>query len=722
MILNGKHSIFKKSCLASIVSLLCMPSTYALQQLSDESLADTTGEGIALTLNDFKMVFQAPNDMSAGSSYARGIDNPGQADTGFIRIIPTGENYTQLGQRAYDQVYADTYNKSVLQGKADRNYNTLYKNTYDTTYNSQYSTLLTSYSANIETDAEAKRETFLLETREALLKTPIMQQYYTQRLADYRNGTWGWHNGWLYRDGTGLATDGTTKHSQRPVSEDPTGILGYDKAARDFALGNTYEMINLLYGPGALTANSDLTNSTFYKSLTNFVRSDQITATVNSLISNEITRERLAAELRAKYNATQLAEDAADAATQQILALIIAAAEASALQAAANSPVKSLKTKADVFIYGLALSKSDGSLSTRYSNEGFNWGSAENPWLFRAGTERVKQFKNADKNIGYLALEAPLALIPQYATVDDNNIKLGFWTDIFSRSLDSSNQIDPATGAPTSGLELDQRLRMQVVANGLRLNGSQVRLFQTAESNDANYNKTLGLAALLRLNTNDNPATLSKLDSNLDARGIRISSAVENEDNTVVTPAMVRGTPAPIFEEQEGLYLYSPNINLVLGNMYQPFVVGSEGNNIILEVTRIPDIPDIYNKIYQNYKSSNFKPGDTAYNTQYGLTEYLGTSSLEGSTCNVYTCGTAIKANDRDTVAKYQGRNATHSSISIGTVDRLPGNLLDANKGDNATGIMFKSTAANGTEFKNFGSVAIDGVLIQHLKIKTTGL
>jgi hypothetical protein len=88
----------------------------------------------------------------------------------------------------------------------------------------------------------------------------------------------------------------------------------------------------------------------------------------------------------------------------------------------------------------------------------------------------------------------------------------------------------------------------------------------------------------------------------------------------------------------------------------------------------------------------------------------------------VYTCGTAIKANDRDTVAKYQGRNATHSSISIGTVDHLPGNLLDANKGDNATGIMFKSTAANGTEFKNFGSVAIDGVLIQHLKIKTTGL
>ncbi|MEK5773268.1 hypothetical protein VXE29_22305, partial [Acinetobacter variabilis] len=68
-----------------------------------------------------------------------------------------------------------------------------------------------------------------------------------------------------------------------------------------------------------------------------------------------------------------------------------------------------LRTKADVFIYGLALSKSDGSLSTRYSNQGFNWGKASNPWLFRAGTENVRQFKDKAENLGYLALEAPLA-------------------------------------------------------------------------------------------------------------------------------------------------------------------------------------------------------------------------------------------------------------------------------------------------------------------------
>ncbi len=55
------------------------------------------------------------------------------------------------------------------------------------------------------------------------------------------------------------------------------------------------------------------------------------------------------------------------------------------------------------------------------------------------------------------------------------------------------------------------------------------------------------------------------------------------------TPAIEWCRLAPVFHDTEGLYFYSPNINLVLGNMYQPFVVGSEGNNIVLEVTRIPE-------------------------------------------------------------------------------------------------------------------------------------
>ena len=289
------------------------------------------------------------------------------------------------------------------------------------------------------------------------------------------------------------------------------------------------------------------------------------------------------------------------------------------------------------------------------------------------------------------------------ATEDDNNIKLGFWTDIFSRNFNSLNTVNAVTGGPIDGLDINERLRLQFIANGLSLNGSQLRLFQTLESDNPNYNETLGMAALIRLNTNDNPQDLGRNSANLDGKGIRISSAALNNssDGNAATPA-INNSFAPIFNAIEGLYLYSPNINLVLGNMYQPFIVGSEGNNIILEVTRIPNIAAIYNEIYQNYGGG------------------LGSTALKGSTCNVYQCGTPIKNNSSDLTASYQGRNATHSSITIGSNELVPGtNRLRAIETPTATGIMFKSPTGTAV---NLGSVVIDGVLIQHLKIKTTGL
>lgn len=39
----------------------------------------------------------------------------------------------------------------------------------------------------------------------------------------------------------------------------------------------------------------------------------------------------------------------------------------------------------------------------------------------------------------------------------------------------------------------------------------------------------------------------------------------------MVLALIFAGRLAPVFDSNEGLYLYSPNINLVLGNMYQPF-------------------------------------------------------------------------------------------------------------------------------------------------------
>lgn len=660
---------FRKSYLAMMIGLGLLPSAHAMQELTDSSLSDTTGEGVALVLDDFKMVFQAPNDASSGSSYARNIANPGQADTGFIRIIPTGENYAQLGERAYNKVYDRVYASSYLNGiSANAN---LYQTTYDnsvSTYKTQnYNTTLTAIRNEIGASA---RSGIVEEYRNSTL----MQQYYQQRYEDYYDGTII----------TGLKSDGTTSHTLTAWQKDKSV---------EYALKNTYEMIELLYGNKVTTP---LNNTWTQQAGT---RTNAIDSRVTTVVENA-TQEKLAIEAD-KYALIQ-AKNAVTAMEQAVKASATTAAK----EAAMGASVSTLRTKADVFIYGLALSKSDNSLSSRYSNQGFNWGAASNPWLFHAGAETVKQFTDTGKEVGYLALEAPLATVA--ANEADNNIKLGFWTDIFSRSLNSSNTVDYATGAPTSGLDISERFRAQFIANGLSMNGSQVRLFQTLTSPDLAYSQTLGLASLIRLNTNDDPSTLTSDSNNLNSKGIRISSAAKenNLDGDGPTPAL-NGSAAPIFHDTEGLYLYSPNINLVLGSMYQPFVVGSEGNNIILEVTRIPKIPDIYNRIYQRYPD--------------GKGGFLGSEALLGSTCNVYTCGTEIKAQASDSIALYQGRDATHSSIAIGSVERIANtNMLKAKDDNNATGVVFRGATDN--SMRNFGSAVIDGVLIQHLKIKTTGL
>lgn len=663
---------FRKSYLAMTIGFSLLPSAHAMQELSDSSLSDTTGEGVALVLDDFKMVFQGPKDLSASSSYARGIENPGQADTGFIRIIPTGENYNQLGQRVYDKVYKSTYD-NAFHVERTQNYATEYQQAFDTLktdfYNDNYNTIKNTY------DTQANRDAFKQELVDYYYNTDFMKAYYDQRRDDYYNGAGNTSPGIDYD----IKHDGTTEYELTPLRPNKSD---------EYANFNTLEMIQFLYGQNA---NQQIPNT------------EWSTAVDRQNIIGAIADARIIELVKAEYNKkleaalAGMMKDADSAA----MAEIIARADQAAKTEAAKSSVSTLRTKADVFIYGLALSKSDGSLSTRYSNQGFSWGSADNPWLFRAGTENVKQFKDAAKDVGYIALEAPLS--PIAGVESDNNIKLGFWSDIFARELNSSNAVDPITGGPTSGLDTNYRLRTQFIANGLSFNGSQVRLFQTLESDNKNYSQTLGMASIVRLNTNDRPENLSSSDSNLNSKGIRLSTAAKTDalDGNVPTPAL-NGSDAPIFHDSEGLYLYSPNINLVLGNMYQPFVVGSEGNNIILEVTRIPNIPAIYNQIYQNYGGG------------------LGTTDLKGSTCNVYSCGTPIKNNASDTTALYQGRNATHSSISIGTTERISGtNMLRAKDGVNSTGIVFKNT--DGIS-KNFGSAVIDGVLIQHLKIRTTGL
>ena len=367
--------------------------------------------------------------------------------------------------------------------------------------------------------------------------------------------------------------------------------------------------------------------------------------------------------------------------------------------------------KADVFLYGLALSASDSNLNSRFSNLGFNWGQETNPWVFSVksisttANRVVYDFAGVAQDFSYLSLEAPYVLDGAANTATDNNMKLGLWGDFFARNPLVAAPVDAKNGAPANLNGLDQRLRLQLVANGLSLNGSNLKLFQTlggaaSSSLPTSYNNTLGLAALIRLNTNDNPSTATEDTS----KAIRISTAeslATDINNDLTTPAISK-TAAPNFNANDGVYLYSPNINLVLGSVYQPLIVdtAADGQNFVIELTRIPNKANVYQQIYTDYTA-------LASGT---------TSAYKGSTCNVQYCGDVISMGQT-----YQGNTATHSSISIGTVGFTDSSnrFLKADTSNNAVGVSFVTPTGTKT---NLGSAAIDGVLIQHLKITTTGL
>ncbi|MFH4176161.1 hypothetical protein WAJ79_24760, partial [Acinetobacter baumannii] len=82
----------------------------------------------------------------------------------------------------------------------------------------------------------------------------------------------------------------------------------------------------------------------------------------------------------------------------------------------------------------------------------------------------------------------------------------------------------------------------------------------------------------------------------------RETSDSPNASNNLYTPALdATGAIAPKFADTEGLYLYNPNINLVLGNLYQPLILGSDGKNFSIEIARIANKPEIYKQIYTDY-------------------------------------------------------------------------------------------------------------------------
>lgn len=417
--------------------------------------------------------------------------------------------------------------------------------------------------------------------------------------------------------------------------------------------------------------------------------------------------------------------------------------------------------KGDLYLYGLAVSRGDDNLNSRYSSVNpliESWGTQLNPWLFKVESEQnVPNFTSGSGNncsaalcntVSYLALEAPrynTTLPTTGATgADAYNLKLAFWADAFVRdpskvenTTSTGDQFDLNIGSDPSGSR-PNRLRLQAVWDGLSLNGSQIQLFQTlagaatsqtgGNATNTSYNNTLGLTGVLRFNSGDSRAsngfkatvtngTVARTTSTVNfyspqtvtgaaaqpngtngncadalqcyqLRAARTTDTYSNAAWTIPaglpalrfstresgtgqgileTPAIGTGIKAPTFDATEGLFAYGANINLVYGTLSQPLIVGKDAssNNLVMEVTRIPNKELIYKRIYTDYRTT----GKDA--------SYLG------STCNVYFCG-------NNGISGYQGTNATHSSISIGSVNYdSVNNLLTAYNGADSIGVSF---------------------------------
>ena len=423
--------------------------------------------------------------------------------------------------------------------------------------------------------------------------------------------------------------------------------------------------------------------------------------------------------------------------------------------------------KADVWLYGLSISGNDGDSTKQFSGNTVNIGTADNPWLISVNTVTTPNFAGVNSPLSILTVEAPLqtnlvnasgALLP----TDPNSydLKLGTWADAFVRDPSKVENLT-ATGDQfdLNGANRANRLRLQAIINGVSLNGTNLKMFQTlggAETatglgpNYSSYNNTLGLALTARINSGDSTALKvgASSDSNITASPVsnwsawktihtgannafdttgnggatgascnnagatnssfntgvgcqyeiqtrsrtdtksqtrtwtlptglnnhvmRFSTRETSDSNVLSTPAISGGT-MPEFADTEGLFLYKPNINLVLGSQWQPVILGvaPDGKNLVLEVTRIPNVANVYEQIYTDYTGAD--------------------ASYKGGTCSIYWCGGAGNG---------QRVNATHSSISIGTTEAYGTagqGLLTAYKGSDSIGVSFGALQSSQT-------------------------
>lgn len=310
-----------------------------------------------------------------------------------------------------------------------------------------------------------------------------------------------------------------------------------------------------------------------------------------------------------------------------------------------TQPVGTCEKKGEVYMYGYSLGGSHKKVgntlvATDNAEVGdVTVGSIDNPLVLSMDN------KNDPTNnvISVLSFNLPKATndsatnTQNPATANKNkNLKLVTWVDVLGREQNAVQYNPIATNSTPERVGKEQFLRMQAMGNKLSLDGSQFNYLKTGNYSAGTFPTTgissidKGLAdeknrmetaytnkfanyGVLRINyevdkTNINNSGFFKWGVAQTAASSPANPTARNNTNPLGNEygAYTIGTGnAPIFNENEGLFVKDFQINMPLGSIFQPTIIDTNGEGALtLEVARIPNIPAVYQKHYINYKDN----------------------------------------------------------------------------------------------------------------------
>ncbi len=676
--------LFQRTVLASFISLCVSQSIFALQEISDDVLSETTGEGIAFLPEGFSMRMNGADTANGGA---------GTYDTGYIRLIPVGPlqgnkrtgtagNYTFTPNYTYNTTDGEVYdgNGQVIQ-KAD----------------------IFLYGLNLSQSNAAWGAGRTSANWDMSFGRPI--------------NSWGTaNNPWIFQtntdkvqqfNDTATGRDVTYFNFEAPLYKTLTAANSYnDIAGLSDAEKSAYNLRLSLWGD-AFMRDANIAEGTkiadAYNGLSNQLRFNMVWdgfsvngsnfkmfRTLDGVVGGNTTAQ---AGLSKAYNNTL-----GMAAT---LRLNSAPTQGSDYRATVNTTTtRTWQTYNASVIDYRANSFTEAELSQLKAGN-FTAIGGTNKVIISNGTGNVP--------VGTVMWNGPVA-----GTLDVTSTGAG------PGSLNAANPADNFViksyiplGNSQGNATVDDASPRLVRGTGANRVWENYRTFWNSTSEQfigIGGNTAPVLKAICGLATSvtgqSNTSSTSNPGHCVTQEGFRVVTAKASSSNswklpesakksmlrinaetvlnaannyTTDTPAL--GGTAPSFDSSKGIFLYGLNANIVLGTLYQPVIFDAKGGNFSIEVTRVPNDVDVYSKIY------------TRYNFDNGATKPDASVNYLGSTCNIYRCSGANSGNSNNISlggVNYQTSGATHSSITIGSTNYdATNNLLSAYNGVEAFGISF---------------------------------